>query len=214
MYRLYGSAGSGSAAVEAALAESGANYVAVTVNTGEGEHLSAEFAAVNPRKQVPALELPDGSVMTESAAMMLHLADAFSAAGLAPPPGSAARAQHDRWLLFMAVNIYEGELRRFYSDRYTDDAAGIKAVESNAYAYVQRHYAMIEDAIGTGPFLFGAQPSMADIYLWNLASWMDRAWFSGACPKLSRLVAAVRERPLVAPIHSAHFDGEQAGESA
>lgn len=89
MYRLYGSLGTGSAAVEAALAESGAPYEVVTIDTKQDAHLTEEFRRINPRQQVQALQLPDGSVTTEGSAMLLHLADAFPEAGLAPKPGTA-----------------------------------------------------------------------------------------------------------------------------
>lgn len=205
MYRLYGSPGSGSAAVEAALAEVGADHQVTVVKTSDGEHRTDAFRVINPRQQVPALQLPDGSVMSEGAAMLLHLADAFPATRLAPLPGTSARAQHDRWLIFMAVNIYEAELRKAYCERYTDDAGGTKAVASNADTYIKRHYAILEQAIGSGPHLFGAELSMADIYLWTLASWVDADWLARHCPKVARLAAIVRQRPLVAPIHAAHF---------
>jgi glutathione S-transferase len=205
MYRLYGSRGSGSASVEAALAETGAEYEIVPTSTAEKRHLSDEFRRINPRQQIPALQLPDGSVMSEGAAMMLHLADAFPAARLAPAPGSPARAQHDRWLIFMAVNIYEGSLREAYSGRYTDDPKGAEQVMSAAKAYQKRHFEILEATIGGGPFLFGADVTMTDIYLWMLANWVDQTWLAAHCPKVTALAAAVRGRPPVAPIHAAHF---------
>lgn len=58
MYLLYGSNGSGSASVEAALALSGAEYQVVQTPTAEGMHLTEDFKAINPRQQVPALRLP------------------------------------------------------------------------------------------------------------------------------------------------------------
>jgi GST-like protein len=60
MYKLYGSPGSGSAAVEAALAEAGAEYQVIPVITKQGAHRTEEYTAINPRQQVPALKLPDG----------------------------------------------------------------------------------------------------------------------------------------------------------
>ena len=89
MYRLYGKSGTGSAAVQAALAEAGASYEVVTINTKAQAHMTEEYRAINPRQQVPALQLPDGSVMTEGSAMLLHLADAHPKAGLAPAPTPA-----------------------------------------------------------------------------------------------------------------------------
>lgn len=204
MYLLYGSNGSGSASVEAALALSGTEYQVVQTPTGEGMHLTENFKVINPRQQVPALQLPDGSVMTEGSAMMLHLADATANARLAPAPGTAARAQHDRWLIFMAVNIYEGELRKAYSDRYTDDADGVMGVKTSADAYVQRHHTILEDAI-VGPFILGPEMTMADVYLWMLAGWTDQDWLKAHCPKITALAATIAQNPLVAPIHAVHF---------
>ncbi|MBL0372525.1 glutathione S-transferase family protein [Rhizobium sp. KVB221] len=205
MYKLYGSPGSGSASVEAALAEVGAHYSVTRVNTGEGKHLTEDYRAINPRQQVPALELPDGTVMAEGSAMMQHLADAFPESRLAPLPGSSARAQHDRWLIFMAVNMYEGELRKAYPGRYSSDPEGAQAVQASADAYVKRHYEILEQTIGTGPYLFGDAMTMADIYLWMLASWMDQEWLANHCPNVFRLASVVRARPRLQTIHEAHF---------
>lgn len=206
-YRLYGRDGTGSAAVEAALAEAGVAYT-VTEVPGDAEAArAAGFFDVNPRGQVPALALPDGSIVTEGTAILLHLADAFPAAKLAPAPGTPARAQHDRWLMFLQANVYEGELRHFYSDRYTTDADGAAGVEAAAIAYVARHRAMFDKALGaaaggTGPFFFGDRLSMLDIYAWNLSLWTDADALAAACPWLARLAAAVAARPAIAPIHA------------
>lgn len=200
MYKLYGSSGSGSAAVEAALAEAGASYEIIATNTKAQAHLTDAYRAINPRQQVPALQLPDGSVMTEGSAMLLHLADAHPQSGLAPAPGTPARAQHDRWLIFMAVNVYEGELRHFYPERYADNP---ESVVEKAVAYVERHYAILEEAI-KGPFFFGDKPMMLDIYIWCMATWTDPEWLGERFPKVHALMTNVKERPLIAPIHTAH----------
>ena len=149
--------------------------------------------------------LPDGSIMTESAAMLLHIADAHPKAGLAPPPGTPARAQHDRWLIFLAVNVYEGELRKLYGERYTADGDGKGNVEAAARAYVDRHYALVEEALGEGPYVFGDDLSVLDIYLWTFAHWHDAAWLEANCPKVARLVQTVRTRPKIAPIHDENY---------
>lgn len=205
MYTLYESINSGSAAIEAALEELGAEFSTVIVTTAEGLHLTEEYRRINPRQQVPALTLPDGSVMTEGVAMLMHLADAFPDSELAPQPGSPARAQHDRWLLFMAVNIYEGELRKAYSDRYTDDPGGAAAVMSSAMAYVNRHYLILEETIGAGPYFFGDRFCMVDIYLWMLSYWLNQDWLAAHCPKVARLADTVRARPRILPVHKKHF---------
>ncbi|MBB1249381.1 glutathione S-transferase family protein [Rhizobium sp. G21] len=203
MYRLYGRIGSGSAAVEAALAIIGAPHDIVWVDTSAGEHLTEDFAAINPRRQVPAFVLPDGGVMTESAAMLLHLADAFPEAGLAPRPGSSARARHDRWLIFMAVNIYEGELRKAYADRYTTDPDGADAVRAAAEDYLSAQHAIIEAEM-KGDYLVGDSLSMADLYLWMVASWRDPQQIRAETPRVAAHSRRLRAIPQVQAIAERH----------
>ena len=204
-YRLYGRNATGSAAVEAAFAEAGVDYDLVDVPRNAGEAAAAGYLAVNPRGQVPALVLPDGTAIAEGTAILLHIADAFPASRLAPPPGSFARAHHDRWLLFLQANIYEGELRRYYPDRYTADPVCTENVRAAAEDYVKRHYALFEAALSPAPFAFGAEATAADIYLWMLVQWMDRDWISAHCPKIAAIADAVAARPLITPIHRRHF---------
>jgi glutathione S-transferase len=203
MYTLYGRIGSGSAAVEAALSIIDTPHDIVWLDTSAGEHLTEAFAAINPRRQVPALVMPDGGVMTESAAMLLHLTDAFPEAGLAPQPGSSARAQHDRWLIFMAVNIYEGELRKAYADRYTADPDGAEAVRAAAEAYLTDQYAIIDTAL-TGDYILGDRLSMADLYLWMVASWRDPQQLDKETPRVAAHARRLRDHPTVRVIAERH----------
>lgn len=205
MYKLYGWKLTGSLATEAALTEAGVDFEIVPINIRAGEQHSEEFGRINPRRQLPALMLPDGSIMTEGAAMLLHIADAFSETKLAPEPGSMARAQHDRWLFFMAVNVYEGELRKIVPEKYTEDLACATSVKNAANAYVDRHYKLLDDAIGGVPYFLGEDITVLDIYIWMLAQWMDRKWLARVCPKVKRLADAVAVRQKIAPVHAFHF---------
>jgi glutathione S-transferase len=205
-YRLYGWRQTGSMAIEAAFAEAGVDYDFLPVSPKTNENLTEDFRKINPRQQLPALMLPDGSVMTEGAAMLLHIGDAFPASGLVPKPGSSARAQHDRWLLFFAVNLYEGELRQLRPEKYTTDASGAVGVKAAADAYVERHFQIYNDILGDGPYLFSNQFTMIDIYVWMLAQWMEQPWLEKYCPKVKRLADTAMARPLIAPVQKAHFD--------
>ena len=73
MYKLYGTKGTGTCAIKAALVEAGAPFEEIEVTTRKRQHLTADYRRINPRQQVPALMLPDGSIVTESAAMLLHI---------------------------------------------------------------------------------------------------------------------------------------------
>src|SRR5215813_1531857 len=90
-YTLIGAPGWGSAIAEALLELSGLPYQVEDIDPTKPTADSKRLTALNPLAQVPTLLLPNGTVMTESAAIALHLADRAPAAGLAPPPDDGAR---------------------------------------------------------------------------------------------------------------------------
>ncbi len=205
MYKLYGTKMTGTCAVKAALTEAGAPFEQVEITTSKKQHLTEEYRQINPRQQVPSLMLPDGSIMTEGPTILMHIADAHPGVRLAPPPGTSERAQHDRWLIFFAVNVYEGELRKMSGERYTTDTNGKQGVEEAAKAYVDRHYSIFEEVLDNGPYFFGDDLSMLDIYVWMLSQWQDAAWLEANCPKIVRLANTVKVRPKIVPIHEENF---------
>lgn len=199
-YVLYGYAGSGSAVVELALAAAGVAHEFRELDGKGGELQGAEFTRINPRQQVPALVTPDGDVVTEVAAILNHLADTNPGSGLAPPPGSRARAQHDRWLAFLHANVYEGILRLYYADRYTVEPAGAAGVAAAAEAYVARMFAIFEDVLCETAYFAGAAPGAVDLLAWMLGSWVDRDRLAAACPRIGRLMAGVEADPRLAAV--------------
>src|ERR1700694_406569 len=96
-YRLYGRQGSGSLAVQVALEEIGVPFERIWIASEPGA--VAKFREINPTGKVPALALPDGTLMFESAAILIHLSLVHPAAALAPPPGTT---QHALFLQGMA----------------------------------------------------------------------------------------------------------------
>jgi len=205
MYKLFGTKMTGTCAIHAMLAELAVPFEQIEVTTKEGQHLTEDYSKVNPRQQVPSLMLPEGPVVTEGPAILMHLADAHPEAGLAPRPGTSDRSQINRWLLFFAVNVYEGELRKLFGSRYTKDPDGGQAVQTAASEYVDRHYLIFEAALADGPYFLGERFSILDIYVWMLAQWMNRGWLKDNCPKVVGLADAVKARPKIEPIHALNF---------
>src|SRR5689334_25385212 len=122
-YTLYGDLGSGAFSAEAALAEAGAPYNFELVSLAKNEQKQPAFLAINPSGKMPALRLPEGEVITESAAILLTIADHFPNARLLPPQASAARAQAYRWLAFMAGEIYPMVEVSDYPERFAPERA-------------------------------------------------------------------------------------------
>ncbi len=198
-YTLYSSLGSGGFAVEAALAKASAPYTYIEIDTANQAHKQPKFLKINPMGQVPAMMLPDGTLMTESAAMVIHLAHLFPKASLAPKPGTSAHAKVLRWMLFMACNLYEADLRYYYPARYTTDPAGADAVKAAGAAYMDKSFPIIE--AGLDPYLAGKDLGIADVYLAMLTTWAPQPLKSA---KFAALRAAVVADNVYGPIWRRH----------
>lgn len=193
MYKLYWRYDSGAFAPNAVLEISGAPFERVHVDSRKGETRTADYLALNPLGQIPTLVLPDGTVMTESAAMLLHLTEAFPDAALAPAPNDAERPVFLRWLQFLAANVYPAVLRDAYPDRHTADPAGAAGVRRQAQADKARLWAIYAGAQGDRPWMLGAGMSALDIYAAMLAGWWAEA---GSLPAVAGLVERVRAHPV------------------
>jgi glutathione S-transferase len=159
MYKLYGRPGSGSLAVQVALEEIGARYERIWVGREASD--VARFRTMNPTGRVPALELPDGAVMFESAAMLIHLALSHPQAALAPQPGTSRHAVFLQWMVFLSANVYEAALRVYYSARYSTRAeADAEVIRQQGMDDFCTHLALVSQ--GLGPYVLGADYSIAD----------------------------------------------------
>jgi glutathione S-transferase len=190
MYKLYGRKGAGSFSVQVLLEEAKAAYEMVWVEDVK----APAFLRVNPNGKVPALQLPGGQFIYESAAMMAFLSEALPSAMMAPETGTAKHALMLQWLVLLSSGTYESILRYFYSERY-GEAASVKARASEE---IDRLYGVIEtDLAKQGPFLCGTEVSAADIYLTMLASWYepDMVALGKPFPKILAIHDAVAARP-------------------
>jgi GST-like protein len=103
---MFGAAGSGSVPIEATLTLLGIPYEVIEAVTWEHEAACKLVETVNPLRQVPALVLASGEVVTESAAILIYLADLHPQARLAPALNDPKRAQYLRWLAYVSAAIY------------------------------------------------------------------------------------------------------------
>ncbi len=155
MFKLYCRNNTGSAAVEALLALVGAEYQLVDVPREADGLVPAWYLKINPRGEIPALELEDHSIMTESAAMMIYLADCFAEPGLAPDHGTSARAQYLRWMVYLAAAPYATDLRLYYPQRYSNNPDHAEAIKQKAIFDLNRDFDVLAGQMGEGPLLSG-----------------------------------------------------------
>lgn len=204
-YRLYGDLGSGAFSAEAALAEAGAPYSFELISLERNEQKSPAFLAINPSGKMPALRLPEGDIVTESAAVLLTLADHFPQVGLLPPQGGSARAQAYRWLAFMAGEIYPMVEIVDYPERFAPAGVASEALRTKARERIRERVLIIERMIH-GPFLLAHGFSLLDIYAAMFSRWsLEAAWKRANLPKLLALAEAVSERQAIAPVWRRHF---------
>ena len=170
MLTLYGATGAGSVAPQALLNHLKVPFELRLIDFDANEDKSEAFRAINPRGQIPVLVLEDNSVLTESLAIMMHIADCQPSAGLIPATGTAERAQVYRWMSFVSTNVYEGLLRLLYPDMYTTNSDVSSVVES-ADQYLYSAFDIINRALSRGPCLIGDRTSITDIYLAMLLTW-------------------------------------------
>ncbi|HME38495.1 MAG TPA: glutathione S-transferase family protein [Steroidobacteraceae bacterium] len=202
-YKLYGRPGSGSFAVQAALEESGAAYERIWVGSDASD--IARLRATNPTGRVPALVLPDGTAMFESAAMLIHLALAHPQSQLAPQPGTSRHAAFLQWMVFLSANVYEAVLRVYYSARYSPRGeADADAIREQGTSDLLTHLALVSQ--GLGPYVLGADYSAADIYLHMLASWYpgEKINLYSRVPRLEAHAKLLSARPAVAKVEADH----------
>ena len=201
MYKLYGRPNSGSFAVQVALEEIGAPYERIWVGRESAD--VTRFREVNPTGRVPALVLPDGTVMFESAAMLIHIALGRPDLPLSPKAGTASCAAFLQWMVFLSANVYEAALRIYYPARYSargePDAEAIRRQGSADFC---THLGII--ARGLRPYVLGADYSVADIYLYMLASWYpgERSELLTIVPELEAHAKLVAARPSVSKVEA------------
>lgn len=159
--------------VELALEKAGAPFTRIHVDTKSGANRTPAFLAINPLGHIPVLRLPDGTVMAESTAILLHLVETFPAAALGPLPGDAQRPLFLRWLLMLTTTIYEAELRNSYPARYTTDPAQADGVRQAARAKQGELFAVLLQHLEPRPFALGAKATLLDAYLAMLAVWYE-----------------------------------------
>ncbi len=203
---LYGEPGWGSAIVEAQLVWLGLAHD--YVQTGDllgSEEARARLVALNPIAQVPTLVLEDGRVLTESAAITLHLADLTGCDDLVPAPNAPERAAFLRWLIYLVANIYPTFTYGDVPSRFVSVEEAQKPFRTALDRYAERLWGHVEEA-AIGPWFLGDRFSALDIYLAVMTRWRPkRPWFAAHAPKLHAAATAADALPQLKDVWARNF---------
>ena len=175
-------------------AEAAVNLVEVDTKLGRVLATGADYRAINPLGYVPALRLDDGTVLTENAAILQYIADAYPEAELAPPPSDrVGRARLRQWLSFIGAELHKGLMTPLLGDRTPPE---VKAWTVAKYA---PRLAYLDDKLKGREFLLD-RFSVADGYLTVVLNWtratpeIDLASY----PNVKAYLERMRQRPSVA----------------
>ena len=190
---LYEEPGWGSAIIEFQLILYGMTYDRVRVGDIYRDPGNRDvLAPVNPLMQIPALVLPNGEVMTETAAMTLHLADLAGSDRLVPAPGAPERAAFLRWLLFIVPAIYPCFAYALEPERFVQG----DAIAQYQKAMMAKHLDLwrimeTEGAAHGGPWFLGKRFSAIDFYIATMVQWRPKPqWFRDNTPMMAAIAAA------------------------
>lgn len=196
MLKIFGAVGSGSVPIEATLTLLGIPYEVIEAVTWEDEAARKRVETVNPLGQVPALVLPSGEIMTESAAILIYLADLCPQARLAPGLNDPARAQYLRWMTYVSAAIYAFAWIK-------DDAMRIAASKDDAPRVIDRVHDRIADCwrkmdeqITPSHYILGDELSVLDLYVTVISRfgpWRTR--FYKSAPKMAEIVRQIDADP-------------------
>lgn len=208
-WTLYGADGSGSAAVEVALDWAGVRWERVVAASWEPGPGFEALKLVNPLGQIPTLVLPDGTVMSESAAILIHLGLAHPRSGLLPAQASA-RARCLRGLVYVAANCYAAIGVVDFPERWLDGrprAATRERLRQGARARLHGLWDEFADQFGgDAPFLGGAAPDALDLLATVVSKWSGtRQHLATSRPAFLKLLKRVEDHARVAPVFDRHW---------
>ena len=155
-----------------------------TKRTADGR----DFRHINPKGYVAALELTDGPVLTEGAAILQYLADLRPEAALAPANGTLQRTQLQAQLNFIGSELHAG-MSPLFSEEIPEP---VKALLRERLA---KRLGYMEQALADQGYAFGERFSIADAYLFTVLGWSEHLGVGlSAFPAIRRFRSKIGER--------------------
>ncbi len=163
--KLFYKAGACSLSPHIVLRETGMDFSLVKVDLATKQiEDGASFLDVNPKGQVPALELDDGTILTEGVAIVQYLADSVADRQLLAPVGSVKRYQTLAWLNYIATELHKGFTPLFRPDTPED----YKPLARQA---LEARFRYVNESLKDQAWITGQRFTVADAYLFTVLRW-------------------------------------------
>ncbi|TFZ50940.1 glutathione transferase GstA [Serratia proteamaculans] len=163
--KLFYKAGACSLSPHIVLREAGLDFTAEKVDLAlKKTESGADYLAINPKGQVPALLLDDGSLLTEGVAIVQYLADRVPDRGLIPAAGTLSRYHAIEWLNYIATELHKGFSPLFNSKTPEE-------YKTIARENLDKKFNYLDSVLEKQHFLLGNKFSVADAYLFTVLRW-------------------------------------------
>ena len=191
MLKLYYAAGACSLSPHIVLRETATPFKMIKVDlAAKKTEDGGDFFAKNPGGYVPALELEDGSMITEGPVIVQYIAD--KAGKLAPAYGTKERYKLMTWLNFITSELHKGYSPLFNAKVSDDSKAALRDRLRLRLGVVDKHLGMSE-------YLMGKDMTVADAYLFTVLSWSKRPAIAIDLAKEFKNLAAYQTRMMARP---------------
>ncbi len=152
----------------------------------------SSYLAINPKGAVPALQLEDGTVLTENAAILQFIGDYAPESGLFPRLGDFTRYRVLEWLNYIATELHKG-FGPLWNPSSSDE------VKEATRGLLGKKFDFVQEQLGDGPYLLGDAFTLPDTYLFVILNWTRMHGIDLArWPGLTAYQQRVAQRPRVA----------------
>lgn len=197
MFTLYTTPNTCALASHIALRDAGAEFELARIDFGTTQQQSPAYLKVNPKGRVPALATPRG-ILTETPAMLAFIAQSYPAARLAPLDDPFAFATLQAFNSYLCSTLHISHAHRMRGYRWADEETSFADMRRKVPQSVGAGFQLVETELFEGPWVMGADYTIADPYLFTLAQWMESDGVDPArYPKVAEHRARMRERPSV-----------------
>src|SRR6185312_9267083 len=174
MMKLYYTPDTCSLASHITLIETGADYALERISFKREEQRKPGYLKINPKARVPALVTEEG-VLTETPAILVYIAQKFSAKNLALMNEPFAFAEVQAFNSYLCSSAHVAHAHRMRGHRWVDpaDEHAIKAMQKKVPESVSAHFNLIERKFFKGPWVMGDRYTICDPYLFTLSQWLE-----------------------------------------
>lgn len=215
-FTVFGAAGSGSVPVEAALTLLSLPYEVVEAPAWEQDPtVQATIGRVNPMRQIPALVMPGGEIMTESAAILTWLADRHPDSGLSPGVNDRKRPAFLRWMSFVSASIYSHYWLRDDPSRLAKTAEAQDYLLRRSTQRIADCWGMMDAQVSPGRYILGNELTVLDLYVTVVSRFRPRRQaFYEAAAKMAEVVRRVDADPRLTAFWAERYPFDQGWDEA